>query len=95
MSEPVIVEIFASLNAVRTTLVSLGATSPDRRSVAYQIGETLLLLGTDETEESTVVAVGGGEDTDQFVRWLVHEFTDVLPCRIRTLPSEHDLESTA
>jgi hypothetical protein len=96
MSDPAIIEIFASLDAVRTTLASLGATSPDRRSVAFQLGEHLLLLGVDESEASTVIAVGGDTPVP-FAEWLVHELGDLMPCAIRTLPDPvpSDLEPSA
>lgn len=87
MSVPVIIEIFASLDAVRTTLVSLGATSPERRSVAFQLAEHLLLLGVDDAVGSTVVAVGGA-DPEPLARWLLNELTDVLPCEMHTVPEE-------
>ena len=87
MTSAVIIEIFASLDAVRTALVALGATSPSRRSVAFELGEHLLLLGTDESEGSTVVAVGG-DRPHELADWLAHEFTDVLPYRVRPVP--HD-----
>ena len=96
MNDPAIIEVFAPLDAVRTTLLSLGATSPDRRSVAFQLGEHLLLLGFDEAEGSTVIAVGG-DAPGRLAHWLVAELGDQLPGAIRTLPDSApgDLEPTA
>ena len=96
MSSPVILEVFASVDAVRTTLVSLGATSPDRRSVAFNLAEHLVLLGVDETDGSTVVAVGG-DNPVPLAQWLVREFADVLPDEVRIVPDRpHDgVESPA
>ena len=87
MTSPAIIEVFASLDTVRTALAALGATSPERRSVAFTLGDHLLLLGVDDSEGSTVVAVGGDAATS-FAEWLAKELSDQLPCVVRTLPDQ-------
>jgi hypothetical protein len=95
MSDPAIIEVVASMDAVRTTLLSLGATSPDRRSVAFQLGDHLLLLGADEAAGSTVIAVGG-DTPGRLAHWLADELCELLPGTIRTLPDSApgDLDPT-
>ena len=59
--EPAILDVQAGLGDVKSALVSLGATAPEQRSVAFVIGEHLLLLAYDEIDKFTTIAVGGPE----------------------------------
>jgi len=57
--EPAILDVQAGLGDVKSALVSLGATTPEQRSVAFVIGDHLLLLAYDEIDKFTTIAVGG------------------------------------
>jgi hypothetical protein len=57
--EPAILDVQAALGEVRSALMDLGATVPEQRSVAFEIGEHLLLLAYDEIDKFTTIAVGG------------------------------------
>lgn len=59
--EPAILDVQAGLGDVKSALAALGATAPEQRSVAFVIGEHLLLLAYDEIDKFTTIAVGGPE----------------------------------
>jgi hypothetical protein len=80
VSAPTLVLVSAPLDTVRSALLSLGATAQDRRSVALDLGETLVLLDHDRADHLTTVAVGGG-DAVGVGSWLAHQFED-FGCRV-------------
>lgn len=82
---PAILDVRAGLTDVRTTLLGLGATAPEQRSVAFTIHDHLLLLAFDEEEKCTTIAVGGPRAVET-AHWLADELdgsgwhvTSVLP----------------
>jgi hypothetical protein len=72
---PTFITVHGSLDAVRMTLVALGAVAQTRRSVALDLGEHLLLLDYDSESACTVVAVGGGEALST-ASWLAPQLED-------------------
>lgn len=62
----------AGIGEVKTALLALGASAPEQRSVAFEIGEHLLLLAYDETDKSTTIAVGGPRAV-HMAHWLARE----------------------
>lgn len=75
MSRPALVSVVAPLDRIRATLLALGATAHDRRSVALDIGDHLLILDYDGGDFTTTIAVGG-PDPLTMARWLANELTD-------------------
>jgi hypothetical protein len=77
MNQPALLIVRASLDAVRTALLSLGATAQDRRAVALDLGEDLLVLGYDRVDGVTTVAVGGSAEPMVTARWLAGQLADL------------------
>ena len=75
MSRPALVSVVAPLDRIRATLLALGATAQHRRSVAFDIGDHLLILDYDADDFTTTVAVGG-PDPLPMARWLANELAD-------------------
>ena len=75
MSRPALVSVVAPLDRIRATLLALGATAQHRRSVAFDIGDHLLILDYDAADFTTTVAVGG-PDPLSMARWLANELAD-------------------
>jgi hypothetical protein len=69
MNDPALLSLHAPLDAVRTALLGLGATTQDRRSVALDLGEDLLVLDHDREDHTTTIAVGGPDPTGS-ATWL-------------------------
>ena len=57
--EPAILDVQAGLGEVKTALLTLQATAPEQRSIAFEIDDHLLLLAYDEIDKFTTIAVGG------------------------------------
>jgi hypothetical protein len=74
---PAFLEVEAPIDQVRTALLAIGATCPDRRSVAFELGTHLILLA-DEPQGSTAMVIGGDEP-DRLAAWLLAEIADLLP----------------
>lgn len=74
---PVLVSVRAPLGAVRSALIGVGAVAQDLRSVALDLGDDLLVLAYDDSEHSTTVAVGGGDDPVMTGRWLADQLEDL------------------
>jgi hypothetical protein len=92
MKDPALLSFHAPLDAVRTALLGLGALTQDRRSVALDLGEDLLVLDYDRSEHTTTVAVGGPDPTAS-ASWLAaqleeHGFrlVDLLPPPVASAP---------
>ena len=75
MSRPALVSVVAPLDRIRATLLALGATAQSRRSVAFDIGDHLLILDYDGDDFTTTIAVGG-TDPMSMARWLANELAD-------------------
>lgn len=73
--EPAILDVQAALGDVKGALLALGATAPERRSVAFTFDDHLLLLAYDEFEKCTTIAVGGPSAV-RTAHWLAHELED-------------------
>ena len=73
--EPAILDVQAGLGEVKRALLTLGATAPEQRSVAFVIGEHLLLLAYDEIDKFTTIAVGG-PDAVRTAHGLAHNLRD-------------------
>jgi hypothetical protein len=73
--EPAILDVQAGLGDVKAALLALGATAPERRSVAFALDDHLLLLAYDEFEKCTTIAVGGPRAA-RTAHWLAHELED-------------------
>jgi len=71
-TEPAILDVQAGLGDVKAALLALGATAPERRSVAFAIDDHLLLLAYDEFEKCTTIAVGGPRAA-RTAHWLAQE----------------------
>jgi hypothetical protein len=75
MSRPALVSVVAPLDRIRAALLALGATAQDRRSVALDIGDHLLILDYDSGDFTTTIAVGG-PDPLSMASWLAGELAD-------------------
>lgn len=75
MSRPALVSVLAPLDRIRAALLALGATAQNRRSVAFDLGDHLLILDYDADDYTTTVAVGGPEPV-QMAQWLASELAD-------------------
>lgn len=69
-------DVRAGLGDVKTALLSLGATAPTVRSVAFRIDDHILLLDYDEAEKCTTIAVGGPRAVET-AHWLADELEEV------------------
>jgi hypothetical protein len=98
MMRPALVSLVAPLDRIRAELLSLGATAQHRRSVAFDLGDHLLILDHDRDDMTTTIAVGG-PDPLGMAQWLATELGDhwqvqgVLPPL--PVPSEIPPEVTA
>ena len=84
--EPAILDVHAGLGDVKAALLALGATAPERRSVAFALDDHLLLLAYDEFEKCTTIAVGGPRAA-RTAHWLAHELEDRGRSVVSVLPS--------
>ncbi|HET6167841.1 MAG TPA: hypothetical protein VFE07_13505 [Marmoricola sp.] len=75
MNDPALLSLHAPLDAVRAALIGLGAIIQDRRSVALDLGEDLLVLDYDRAEHVTTVAVGGPDPTAS-ASWLAAQLEE-------------------
>jgi hypothetical protein len=75
MSRPALVSVVAPLDRIRAALLALGATAQNRRSVAFDLGDHLLILDYDADDFTTTIAVGGPEPLTM-AQWLASELAD-------------------
>ena len=75
MNDPVLLSLHAPLDAVRAALLGLGAITQDRRSVALDLGDDLLVLDYDRSDHTTTVAVGG-PDPMTSASWLASQLEE-------------------
>ena len=75
MNDPALLSLHAPLDAVRAALLGLGAITQDRRSVALDLGNDLLVLDYDRAEHTTTVAVGGA-DPATTAGWLAAQLEE-------------------
>ncbi|HEX2894846.1 MAG TPA: hypothetical protein VHO29_12675 [Marmoricola sp.] len=75
MTGPTLLLVRAPLDTVRTALLSIGAHAQNRRSVAFDLADHLLLLDHDRDEFLTTVAVGGPKALST-ASWLGHQLVD-------------------
>jgi hypothetical protein len=75
VTDPALLSFHASLDAVRAALIGLGAVTQDRRSVALDLGENLLVLDYDRGEHTTTIAVGG-PDPAASAAWLAGQLEE-------------------
>ena len=68
-------DVRAGLSETKAALLALGATAPQKRSVAFELDEHVLLLAYDEEEKSTTVAVGGPRAVET-ARWLADQLEE-------------------
>jgi hypothetical protein len=80
VSGPTLVLVRASLDRVRSALLAIGAPAQNRRSVAFDLGDHLILLDHDRDDHLTTVAVGG-PDATATASWLAHQLAD-FGCRV-------------
>jgi hypothetical protein len=73
---PVLVSVEAPLGSIRSALIGVGAIAQDRRSVALDLGDDLLVLAYDDSEHTTTIAVGGSEPL-KTGRWLAEQLEDL------------------
>lgn len=73
---PVLVSVEAPLGSIRSALIGVGAIAQDRRSVALDLGDDLLVLAYDDNEHTTTIAVGGSEPL-KTGRWLAEQLEDL------------------
>jgi len=70
--QPAIIDVQAGLLDVSAALLDLGGVAPERRSVAFVMGECLLLVAYDEIDKCTTIAVGG-PDAIPTAHWIAGE----------------------
>jgi hypothetical protein len=75
VSGPTLVLVRASLDTVRSALLSIGAHTQNRRSVAFDLDDHLILIDYDRDEQATTVAVGGPKALTT-ASWLGHQLAD-------------------
>ena len=73
---PVLVSVQAPLGSIRSALIGVGAIAQDRRSVALDLGDDLLVLAYDDSEHTTTIAVGGSEPLKTGL-WLADQLEDL------------------
>ena len=74
-SAPTFISVRAPLDPVRSALIGLGAVAEQHRSVAFHLGEDLVLLDYDPYEMRTTVALGGANSV-QTAAWLARQLED-------------------
>lgn len=75
MNGPTLLVVRASIDTVRSALLSIGAQTQNRRSVAFDLDDHLILLDHDRDEYVTTVAVGGPKALST-ASWLGHQLAD-------------------
>ena len=75
MSGPTLILVRASLDTVRSALLAIGAPAQNRRSVAFDYDDHLILLDHERDEYLTTAAVGG-PNAAATAAWLAHQLED-------------------